>query len=334
MNKEKQHISHSLLMSYLLGEANARQIDKVDKWLLLSEDNVKYLKSLELVWLETGKLIPPPVAVDSAKAWGNVSSELNFKTSKKITNLKYIWQAAAILIVIIGAYGIFKLLTGDIEINTLASGNQIISDTLKDGSVINLNKKSTLSYPENFDKHIRKVKLEGEAFFDVEYNKNKPFVIELNGAEIKVLGTSFNVKEIPNEHIVEVYVKTGTVQLYAVNEERDTSSVIISYGEKGILNTKSGIAQKPIDEGMNANDLSWLNNTFVFDGVRLEYVAEFLENYYDIDIEFAQDVIKDQMLTATFNNDDIEEIISVVAKSFGLKIKKENYTYILYELEN
>lgn len=328
-------------MSYLLGEANARQIDEVDKWLLLSEDNAKYLKSLELVWLETGKLIPPPVAVDSAKAWENVSSELNFKTTKefktqtKKTNyFKFLWQAAAIFVVIIGGYGIFKLLTGEPEIKSLASGNQIISDTLKDGSIISLNENSTLSYPEKFDKHIRKVKLEGEAFFDVEHNKNKPFVIELNGAEIKVLGTSFNVKEILNEHIVEVYVKTGTVQLYTVNEERDTSSVIISYGEKGILNTKSGIAQKPIDEGMNANDLSWLNNTFVFDGVRLEYVAEFLKNYYDIDIEFAQDVIKDQMLTATFNNDDIEEIISIIAESFGLEIKKENYTYILYEPEN
>lgn len=341
MNKKKQHISHSLLMSYLLGEADAVQIDEVDNWLSLSEDNAKYLKSLEMVWIETGKLIPPPVAVDSAKAWENVSSELNFKSSKefktqirKINYYKYILQVAAIFVVIIGAYSIFKFLTGNIETKTLASGNQIITDTLNDGSVISLNKNSTLSYPEKFDKHIRKVKLEGEAFFEVEHIENQSFIIELNNANIKVLGTSFNIKEIPKEDLTVVYVKTGTVQLFTVNAERDTSSVIINGGEKGIINTKSCIAEKQIDKGMNANDISWFNNTFVFDGVRLDYVAEFLESYYDTDIEFAQDVIKDHLLTATFKNDDIEEIMTVIAGSFGLEVKKENHTFILNELEN
>ena len=341
MDKEKQHISHSILMSYLSGEADTRQIDEVDKWLSYSEDNAKYLKSLELLWLESGKLTPPPVVVDSVKAWENVSSKLNIKPSSKLdsqikkTNyFKYILQAAAMIIIIFGAYGIFKLITGEIEVQTLAGHDQIISDTLSDGSVINLNKHSVLTYPEKFDKNIRKVKLKGEAFFDIVHNENQAFVIELNGANIIVLGTTFNVKEIPEKHSVEVYVETGSVQLYAVNAEKDTFSIILNQGEKGILNTESGITEKPTDEGMNANDISWLNNTFVFDGVRLEYVAEFLENYYDTKIEFAQDTVKDLLLTARFKNDDIEEIINVIAGSFELEVKKENQSYIFNEPEN
>ncbi len=341
MDKEKQHISHSILMSYLSGEADALQIDKVDNWLSLSEDNAKYLKSLELLWLESGKLTPPPVAVDPKKAWKSISSEINFKSSfafetenKKANYFKYILQAAAMIIVVFGAYGIFKIITGEFETKISASTDQIISDTLNDGSVINLNKHSTLSYPVKFDKSIRKVKLKGEAFFNVEHNENQAFVIELNGANIIVLGTSFNIKEIPEEHSVEVYVESGTVQLYAVNAESDTSSIILTEGEKGFVNTKSGIAEKPADEGMNANDMLWLNNTFVFDGVRLEYVADFLESYYDIEIEFAQDGVKNLLLTASFKNDNIEEIINVIASSFELEVKKDNQSFIFNEPEN
>ncbi len=341
MSKEKQHISHSLLMSYLLEEADALQIDKVDKWLSVSEDNAKYLKSLELLWIETGKLIPPPVDVDTVEAWKNVSSQIMFSTAKEITlqstktnRLKMVWRAAAILIIFIGSYSIFKLMSGKIETITLASNEQIISDTLTDGSIVSINKKSVLTFPEKFDKSERVVKLEGEAFFYVEHNENQPFIIELNHANVKVLGTSFNVKEIPEENMVEVYVKTGTVMLFSVNEERDTFLIVLNKGEKGQLNTKSGIAGKPDDEGMNANDISWYNDSFAFDGVRLDDVAEFLESFYIINIEFSNDSIKSHLLTATFSNDDIDDIMNIIAGSFNLEINKKNHTFIIDEPKN
>ena len=341
MNKEKQHISHSTLMSYLLGEADSMQIDEVNAWLSVSEENAKYLKSLELLWIETGKLTPPPVAVDSLKAWKNVSSKLKFNPTDNLkiqTNyknrFKFIWQAAAILIVLIGSYSIFKLMTGEIENKIVASGEQIISDTLSDGSIVSLNKNSSLVYPEKFKKKTRTVKLTGEAFFDIEPNKNQPFIIELNEAYVKVIGTSFNVKEIPEQNSVEVYVETGTVQLYSVNEERDTSLITLNKGEKGRLNTKTGQAEKSVNEGMNANDLSWFNQTFSFDGVKLVKVAGFLEKHYDIKIEFAKDTIQDYLLTANFKNDDIEKIITVIAESFNLQLNKKNQTYIFDEDNN
>jgi len=340
MDQEKLNISHALLMAYLLNEADDKQSAEVDTWLSASEDNAKYLKSLELLWIESGKLSPPPVDVNFSEAWKKVSGKLNFNSevrsiqkSEKSFSLKPIWQVAAMIIVIFGAYGVFKLMT-NVKHETLTAENKIITDTLHDGSIIKLNKNSSLTFPGKFEKHSRNVHLKGEAFFEVEHIEEQPFQIEVAGAFVKVLGTSFNVKEVTEENLVEVYVHSGIVELFMLNDERDTSSVILKKGEKGIVNTSSGIAQKPNDLGMNANEISWMNDTFVFDGVRLEYVAEFLESYYAIEMVLQKDTIKDMMLTANFKNDNIDEIIEIIADSFGLKIKKEKFTYYLDEVED
>jgi transmembrane sensor len=340
MQNEKSHIDHALLMSYLLNEANDEQKNEVDNWLSLSEDNAAYLKSLEMLWVESGKLSPPPVNVDSSTAWNKVAEKLNFDSTslsseKKNTlfSIKPIWQAAAMIIVIFGAYGIFKLMT-NVETVILSAGNKIITDTLRDGSIVSLNKNSTLNYPEKFEKHNRKVQLIGEAFFEVEHDEKQPFIIDVGGAFVKVLGTSFNVKEIAEEKSVQVYVQSGIVQLYSVNDERDTLSLILESGETGIIRTESGITEIPDDVGMNANEISWMNDTFVFDGVRLDYVAEFLESFYSIEIVFEKESYNELQLTASFKNDDIDDIMDVISGSFGLELIKENYTYYLNETDN
>jgi transmembrane sensor len=339
MKIENPHIDHNLLMSFLTGEADSLQVEEVNRWLSVSEDHALYLKSLELLWIETGKLMPPPVAVDKALAWEHVSSKLNFETAIKVEkvgkpfhNVKLLLRVAAVLTVLIGSYAIFKLIRGDVETQTIASNNQIISDTLSDGSVITLNSNSVLQFPDTFNRNTRKVRLKGEAFFEVAHMENKPFFVEIDGgAIVKVLGTSFNIKENREEHSVEVYVKTGTVELSGMKNGNLRSSVILKAGEKGKLDTQTGFTEKTINLGMNAVDVSWLNQTFVFEGVRLENVAVFLEGYYYIKIEFAQEEIKDMLLTATFKNDNIDEIMMVITESFNLELKKEDGKFIFNE---
>jgi ferric-dicitrate binding protein FerR (iron transport regulator) len=341
MEKDDKHIDHGLLMAYLLGEADGDQIAEVDQWLSDSEDNASYLKSLEILWIESGKLSPPPVSVNTDKAWDKVSASLKFeeevhtiKKSARAFQIKHIWRAAAMIVLVLGVYGVFKLITGIERTETLASIDHIVTDTLKDGSIINLNTESKLTYPKNFDKKKRKVKLEGEAYFIVEHEEDRPFIIELSNARVEVLGTEFNVKEIPEEHMTEVYVKTGSVRLTSVPDERDTNSLLLENGEKGYIDTKTGEIGKRPDVGMHANVITWLSNKFVFDDVRLEEVAGFLEDYFVISIEFGNDSIKDEKINTTFKNDDIDDILNVIAGTFGLKLEKENQTYILKKYED
>lgn len=328
-------------MVYLTGQADAMQIDEVSRWLSVSDEHAGYLKSLEMLWIETGKLTPPPVAVDTPKAWEKVSEKLNFGQVKPIdiheknkASFKLLWRAAAIVVLLIGAYGIFKTIHNGRTI-TFASSDQIISDTLTDGSVITLNTNSTIRFPRKFDTHERKVKLKGEAFFDVAHDAERPFTVELtDGATVRVVGTSFNIKELPETGITEVYVVTGTVELSTVDSKGKETGLILNAGEKGRIDTRKGLVERQADIGMNAVDISWMNHTFIFDGVKLKDVAGFLEIRFGVDIGFKNKQTEQRLLSATFNNDDIDEILQIIAESFNLKLIKENGTYTFDESDH
>ena len=104
---------------------------------------------------------------------------------------------------------------------------------LPDGSTVILNANSKISYPNVFASNERRINLEGEAFFDVTKNPEMPFIIEVNDAEVKVLGTSFNVNASIPEHKIEVFVETGLVQLSRktnINEK-----ILIKPGNVGVM---------------------------------------------------------------------------------------------------
>ena len=100
----------------------------------------------------------------------------------------------------------------------ISTPNQVINEyTLPDGSVVALNSNSKLVFPKQFNGDTREVTIEGEAFFDVKPNPEKPFIINAGKAQIKVVGTSFNVSAYPETETLEVVVKTGKVQVISKN---------------------------------------------------------------------------------------------------------------------
>src|SRR3546814_2056524 len=99
--------------------------------------------------------------------------------------------------------------------------------TLADGSVVTLNKNSELSYPRRFTGSSRTVSLQGEAFFDVETDREKPFVISVNDVEVEVTGTSFNIKS--REEVTEVIVESGSVRVRLGDD-----AVALHPGEKAV----------------------------------------------------------------------------------------------------
>ena len=246
MNKDSEHIDDKLLSRFLLGEANAAETQLVTKWLQLSKKNQKVLDDYEAIWAEAGKLTPKPVAVDSKSAWAKMSTKVdNFEEEKstKVISLKsrITWFSSSAAAIIIILFGIYQLLINpktSLKNIQIASVEEVLNDSLPDGSKIALNTNSKITYPKNFAKNERRLKLNGEAFFKVKPNKEKPFVIETNSGFIQVLGTSFNVKAYENNEL-EVIVTEGLVKVYTVDfETNDTSSILLKAGEKGKISTK------------------------------------------------------------------------------------------------
>jgi ferric-dicitrate binding protein FerR (iron transport regulator) len=332
MNKDSEHIDNKLLLRFLLGEASQDEMTQVQEWLQLSEKNKKVLDDYEAIWSESGKLTPNPVAVDIPSAWINVSDRIDKFESKKTIKtiplkskfIKISYSAAAILIIFIAIYQLILKPTPTLQV---ASNIEIIKDTLPDGSLIALNSNSTISYPKKFNKNERRIKLEGEAFFDIERNEEKPFIIEAGNAFVQVLGTKFNIKVYENSEI-EVIVTEGLVKLYIIDSETlDSSSIFLKAGQKGRISTKEN---RPVYVSENIPDeLAWMDYTLIFKDTDLKQTFRLLEDHYNVKINVSDERIFDCRLTTTFSNNSIDDIIEVIVATFEFEYTKENNTYTI-----
>src|SRR5690606_25053603 len=122
----------------------------------------------------------------------------------------------------------------------IATGPAIDSVRLSDGTMIWLNRETTIRFPETFPDNERRVYLSGEAFFQVEKEADRPFVIEGQNTVTRVLGTSFNLRT--SGHSASVEVVTGKVSFAALNKPDNVQ--LLTKGEKAAYDRKSGTIEK------------------------------------------------------------------------------------------
>ncbi len=333
---QNNHIDQHLLLQYLLGKSNTEEKREIEEWLHKSEANRKQLERLEVLWLETGKLDPPPVVVDTAAAWQRISAKIDEvdkesgsrATGRVIRMQTFGWIAgiAATALIVFGFWW-FGIFSPEEKLLLMASIEDVITDTLPDGTVVTLNKNSSLVYPEAFEPGTRNVTLMGEAFFEVNPNPGKPFIIQAGQAGVQVLGTSFDVRAYPDQDL-EVIVSTGRVLMFHCNPQTgDSASVILTEGMKGLLSVGS---EKPeVDLLHNPDELFWLNQTLEFRQTNLSEVITLLSKCYHVEIRLSNEEISSCRLTASFSAEPIELILQVIADTFYLELEQSNGTYLL-----
>lgn len=159
---------------------------------------------------------------------------------------------------------------------------------------------------------------EGEGFFEIAKVQGKPFRLNLNKATILVLGTSFNVKTHEN---IEVVVKSGKVFLTNEGVKSDSKKILLKKGDKGIVNLKtlSVIKQKNKD----VNYLSWKTKNLVFENTKLKDVVAKLNYIYNSQIIIGSPEIENCLLYATFDNQSLENILSIIQATFSIEYVKE-----------
>ncbi len=159
-------------------------------------------------------------------------------------------------------------------------------------------------------------------------NPEKPFIINAGNAQVKVVGTSFNVSAYPESETVEVVVKTGKVQV--INKNRETlpvlNEVYLTPGEKGTLFNSSNILEK--SENPNPNYLAWKTRDFTFNEVPLNEVFQCLEKTYHVKIRVEEPELNDLILNAQFDKKSIDFILNVVGLTFNLELSVEDEQYV------
>jgi len=233
---------HILLAKYLSREADANETAIIEVWIGESVDNKKYADQLQLIWTESKKL-----AYDNKPDVQKALKDFRAKTAAKpkTTIFKMRWlQVAAIVLVIAGAATIIKLSnhsqTSSPNVLKFSAGNTKQSDTLPDGSVVQLQPHAELICPAQFAINQRNVELKGGAYFSVLHDASRPFQISVNDVKVTVLGTSFKIFGTSGN--TEVDVITGVVQI--TKEER---SMKVFPHEKLIVPASNGLWIKHSD---------------------------------------------------------------------------------------
>jgi len=193
---------------------------------------------------------------------------------------------------------------------------------LADGTKVYLNAVSSIKYPTQFNGDQRIVELDGEAYFEVAKNKNKPFIVKSGDQDIEVLGTHFNVHAYDNESVVKTTLLEGSVAVNYKNQK-----AILKPGQQSNVSDKfNKITIKQVD---TEAAIAWKNGRFKFDNADLKTVMRQLERWYGIKVEYRGDVSDVRFNGGTFMNKNLSEVLKVLELS-NIKFKVEGKTIIVY----
>ena len=177
---------------------------------------------------------------------------------------------------------------------------------LADGTIVWLNSDSHIRYPVTFSGNTRQVELEGEAYFEVAKDVEKPFIVRMNEYNVRVTGTQFNVRNYSNESLATTLVEGG------VQIERKGKVDRLRPGQQAVLeNNEIRIRVVNVEE-----QVAWRHGAFGFTQCRLENIMEEIARWYDVDVFYMNQQVKDYHFSAWFKrSSSINEVINILEKT-------------------
>jgi transmembrane sensor len=319
VNSELNDID-DLIGKVLSGEATADEIRAVENWRASSDENQKYYADLQLVFAKAASN-QVKIDFDADEAWR--------KVQRKLVKTKTIdWQplriaAGIVLLITVGIFAWRSFNNKPTQTMAIVSANKVVTDTLPDGSTAVLNKQSSIEFAYNPREKTRKVKLKGEGYFDVKHEETKPFVIETEEALVRDIGTSFNIKSYADRDTVEVVVQSGVVQFYTLNDPGMT----INAGETGYYSKSTKTFSKL--QKADTNVLAYKTRVFAFHATDLQSAIEQINEVYDSKIRLANNDIARCQVTVTFRNNELEDIVDILAETMGFTVERTDQNEII-----
>nr|WKN37520.1 DUF4974 domain-containing protein [Tunicatimonas sp. TK19036] len=336
---EKPADRQELFQKFLLGQCSPEEKKRVLEILQSAEGDAEFQQVLEQL-PEHISDVPEVDAHQKEQLFSRIKSQTQQPEQKPWTALRIAATIALVLAVGIGGYYLARPLFFISDTVTYYEKavpvGQKDSLTLNDGSVVYLNGGSTIRYASNYGQEVREVVLEGEGFFEVVRQEEKPFIVKTAALETKVLGTSFNVKAYPRQRQITVAVLSGKVQVLSAGEEGETK------GESGTslaVLTKDHIITYLRESGSYetweasvAELIGWREGKLVFRKDTFEDIAHSLENQYGVQVTFNDESLRKCRFTASFEQGTtLEEVLELLNLVHGTQYQKKGENeYILY----
>lgn len=352
-----RNIDVHFILKVLRNEASQEERNFLDAWLAESDRHKEEYASLMLVWERSGRSeVPPPP--DAGRMWTLLEQRLAPDTKpaaaplpdhpplpapRSHRRMTLPWKAVgsvAALLFVVGSlvYGVLWLAEKDRvqrqtlvrteiagppeQVYTTANGRWA-TIPLADGTVVHLHAASRLRVPAGFGVGSRQVELQGQAYFAVRSDPDRPFRVMTGASFTEVRGTEFDVRY--RREKLDVIVSKGKVRVVS---PRRGESVDLVRGQ-GVSAAPDGDLGRPRRVDLKSS-LAWRENRLSFVQTPLDDVMAELEAVYDLRIEFRTASMKDRTLTGTFSVDSIDVVLSHIALAMDVSIRRDGRTVVVY----
>lgn len=327
-----------LFEKYKQNECTSEDMRSLEKWSNDLYETHKFTDSIE-------------TDVTEKKLWSRIEKSLiqntssNFKTKNKVALFigRFKWVSVGIAACLLAVMG-YSLVnnfnnSNDFDLSIQKHGieskniaNNIQKVILPDNSVVTLEMNASIITDENYGKTNRTVYLEGEAFFEVQSNPQKPFLVYSGGLVTEVLGTSFRIIPKPKSNTIEVSVQKGKVSVYA-SENKKTGSklngVILTTNQKVIFDTDQKTIRQGIVEAPIIIPPEFPKTEFVFEEETLENLIKTLELAYGVEILVSNSNLKQCAFTGDLNNLSLYKQLEFVCGSINAQYEIRGSTVFI-----
>jgi len=370
-NQEKNY-SEDLIIRFLTKKASDEDLVNLRIWLRESSLNKKGFDEICDIWLASNQIYREN-EFDAQEAWLNMLNLMSLEKYPRQGVKFYIkdffssWQkVAAIFIFFFIAGSLVSYLTRNtiFKPNITAftehyvpygSKSEVI---LPDGTKVWINSGSHLRYSSNFNTINREVMLDGEAYFDVHKNAEKPFLVKTSAVTIKVLGTAFNVKAYNDEKTIETTVERGLVQVYTNTSKTKNVERVFLHPKEMATYMKGSIDLNIVDKETGENkavsdnkkqipvinkantlivntdvvtklETSWKDKLWIIESEELKDLALKIERRFNVKIDFADSKLENYVFSGVLEDESLEQVLEIIKMSAPVRyiLKQDKVTF-------
>lgn len=326
--KKMNNLNEDIISHYLTGQCSEEELIQLNQWIKESDENARRLFQLEEAF-HAGRFSryenEERMARAEKRLYKVLEAEQN-KQKKVLRIRRWMHYAAVVTALVFISTGIGVWIQQHHATRhmlvTVANEGVVKEIILPDGTKVWLNNAAVLQYPREFSETKRNVHLEGEAYFEVTKDRQRPFTVESDAMQVRVLGTSFNFKCDKHCRIAEATLIEGEIEVKGNKEE---GMVILTPGQRAELNKSSGrLTVKQVDAKMDA---VWHDNLIPFQKADIFTIAKALERFYNVKIILSPDIQSDKTYSGVLKRkSDIGSVLKSLQNSipFNYKITERN----------
>lgn len=304
-------MNSELILKHLSGQTTAEEIEQLTSWVNESAENENQFAEMQNSYIFLASTLSPD---NKKSAFNEIVNKINNKKEKKEISVKRIYSIAAsiLLPVLLGGFAWFYQWSSgsnepELFTEIVAPPKHNSQITLPDGTQVWLSPESKLKYGQNYGRKTRNVILDGEGYFEVTKNQEKPFTVETVHLNVKVLGTSFNLEAYSNEPMVRTTLVRGSLQ---IESELISKGFLLTPGERVSFDVNS---RQLTSEKVNTEIYRLVKDgMIIFKRNTLAEVCRKLERWFMIPVEFNGTDNQDLLFTAKFQDESVEKILKIL----------------------